>query len=51
MAAIRYMILGLKQVSVILVANTQNHESEARSGMRRWAQVLRTKQPNQGKKA
>lgn len=40
MAAVRYMIppLGMKQASVILVSNTQNRESEDRSGMRRWAQ-------------
>lgn len=38
----------MKLVSVILIANTRNCESEDRSRMRRWAQVLSGKYLNQG---
>lgn len=38
-------------MSTELVENTQNCESEDRSGMGKWAKVLRAKHPNQGKKA
>lgn len=41
----------MKQVSAMLVANTQNCESEDESRMGKWAKVLKAKHPNQGRKA